>query len=56
MPFVPLLYRILINECNRILSKTSNTLLVGDFLENNLHGAQEYNHKQLKEKLKSKSL
>ena len=43
-PFEPWLYRILINECNRILSKTSDTILVGDFLENNLQGAIEDNY------------
>lgn len=44
-PFEPWLYRILMNECNRILSKTSKTLLVGDFLEDNLQGSLEDNHK-----------
>ncbi|MBE6068101.1 MAG: RNA polymerase sigma factor [Clostridium lundense] len=35
-PFEPWLYRILVNECNRILSKNSNTILVDDFIQNNL--------------------
>lgn len=40
-PFEPWLYRILINECNRILSKNSNTILVDDFIQNNLQGSME---------------
>lgn len=44
-PFGPWFYRILINECNRILNKTSDTILVADFLENNLIGAIEDSHK-----------
>lgn len=43
--FEPWLYRILINECNRILGKTSNTIPVDDFLENTLQGAIEDDHK-----------
>lgn len=44
-PFGPWFYRILINECNRILSKTSNVNFKEDFLEDNLYGAIEDNHK-----------
>lgn len=40
-PFEPWLYRILVNECNRILSKNSNTILIDDFIQNNLQGAIE---------------
>lgn len=40
-PFEPWLYRILVNECNRILSKNSNTILVDDFIQNNLQGVIE---------------
>lgn len=40
-PFEPWLYRILINECNRILSKNLNTILVDDFVKNNLQGSIE---------------
>lgn len=40
-PFEPWLYRILINECNRILSKNSNIILVDDFIQNNLQGSIE---------------
>lgn len=32
-PFKPWFYRILINECNRLLGKTPNTVLVEDFIE-----------------------
>ncbi len=44
-PFQPWFYRILINECNRILSKTSNTILIDDFLENNLQSSIEDDYK-----------
>jgi RNA polymerase sigma-70 factor (ECF subfamily) len=44
-PFEPWLYRILINECNRILGKNSNLVLVDDFIENNLQGSKEDEHK-----------
>lgn len=40
-PFEPWLYRILVNECNRILSKNSTTILVDDFIQNNLQGVIE---------------
>lgn len=32
-PFKPWFYKILLNECNRILSKNSKTILMGDFTE-----------------------
>ncbi|KGK81761.1 RNA polymerase subunit sigma-24 [Clostridium sp. HMP27] len=44
-PFEPWLYRILVNECNRILSKNSTTILVDDFIQNNLQGVIEDQHK-----------
>lgn len=44
-PFSPWLYKILMNECNRILAKTPNTIPVDNFIENNLQGAIEDHHK-----------
>ena len=44
-PFEPWFYRILINECNRIIGKASNTILVDDFIENNPQGAIEDEYK-----------
>lgn len=43
--FEPWLYRILINECNRILGKNSNIVLVDHFLENNSQEAIKDDHK-----------
>ncbi|MCM0649142.1 RNA polymerase sigma factor [Clostridium swellfunianum] len=40
-PFEPWFYRILINECNRVLGKNSNLVLVDDFIENNIQGSSE---------------
>jgi RNA polymerase sigma factor (sigma-70 family) len=40
-PFEPWIYRILINECNRILGKSSNVVLVDDFVDKNLLGSME---------------
>ena len=40
-PFEPWFYRILINECNRILSKNSKILLVDDFIKDNLQASME---------------
>jgi RNA polymerase sigma factor (sigma-70 family) len=39
--FEPWFYRILLNECNRILGKNSNLVLIDDFIENNLQEASE---------------
>jgi RNA polymerase sigma factor (sigma-70 family) len=44
-PFQPWLYRILINECNRILSKNSKVIFIDDFTENNLLGSDEDDYK-----------
>lgn len=43
-PFEPWFYKILINECNRILGKSSNILLVDDFIENNIQSSREDDH------------
>jgi RNA polymerase sigma factor (sigma-70 family) len=40
-PFEPWFYRILINECNRILGKNSNVVLIDDFVEKDLQGSIE---------------
>jgi RNA polymerase sigma factor (sigma-70 family) len=44
-PFEPWFYRILINECNRLLGKNSNIVLVEDFIENNIQGSSEDDYK-----------
>ena len=44
-PFEPWLYRILINECNRIMGKNKNLLLMDDFLDSGLVGNAEDNYK-----------
>jgi len=46
-PFEPWIYKILINECNRVLgkNKNENIILVDDFMENNLQGSMEDNYK-----------
>lgn len=44
-PFEPWFYRILINECNRIMGKNSDLILVDDFIENNLQEAVKDDHK-----------
>jgi RNA polymerase sigma factor, sigma-70 family len=36
-PFKPWFYRILLNECSRILRKNSKTVSVDDFAENGIH-------------------
>jgi len=48
-PFQPWFYRILINECNRLMKKRANTVSISDYLENDmnfakddLHGFEEY--------------
>jgi RNA polymerase sigma factor (sigma-70 family) len=48
-PFKPWLYRILINECNRILKSRGKTVFIQDFLENlaepaakDFHGFEEH--------------
>jgi RNA polymerase sigma-70 factor (ECF subfamily) len=43
-PFEPWFYRILVNECNRILGKGSNLVLIDDFTENNFQEATEDNY------------
>lgn len=40
-PFKPWLYKILINECNRILSKNSKVVLIDDFTQGSLQGVME---------------
>lgn len=37
-PFRPWFYRILINECNRVMGKTLNAVLVDDFTEKSIQG------------------
>ncbi len=44
-PFEPWFYKILINECNRILGKNSKLILIDDFVENNIQGANEDEYK-----------
>ena len=46
-PFEPWIYKILVNECNRVLGKNMNrnTILVDDFMENNLQGSMEDDYK-----------
>ena len=46
-PFEPWIYKILVNECNRVLGKNmnGNTILVDDFMENNLQGSMEDDYK-----------
>jgi RNA polymerase sigma-70 factor (ECF subfamily) len=39
--FEPWFYRILINECNRLLGKNSNMVLIDDFMENNIESSRE---------------
>jgi RNA polymerase sigma factor (sigma-70 family) len=39
--FEPWFYRILINECNRILGKNSNIILIDDFIENNIESSSQ---------------
>lgn len=48
-PFKPWFYRILINECNRLLKKRGNTVLMGEYTEDNsnistsdFYGFEEY--------------
>jgi RNA polymerase sigma factor (sigma-70 family) len=40
-PFEPWLYRILINECNRILKKGSKVTYISDYIENGIDISQE---------------
>jgi RNA polymerase sigma factor (sigma-70 family) len=46
--FEPWFYRILINECNRLLGKNSNMVLFDDFIENNIESSieDEYNFEE----------
>ena len=44
-PFEPWVYRILINECNRILGNNSNMILIGDFIENNIEASSQDDYK-----------
>lgn len=39
--FEPWFYRILINECNRLLRKNSNMVLIDDFIENNIESSSQ---------------
>jgi len=43
-PFEPWLYRILINECNRLLKKGSKVSYISDYIENGLDVSQEDKH------------
>jgi len=43
-PFKPWFYKILINECNRILKKTSKVYPISDYLERESHLAGEDAH------------
>lgn len=43
-PFEPWLYRILINECNRILKKAINVSYINDHIENGLDVSWEDEH------------
>ncbi|MCC5910129.1 MAG: RNA polymerase sigma factor [Clostridiaceae bacterium] len=44
-PFEPWLYRILINECNRILKSQSKTIPMGDYLESGSSVVEEDSYK-----------
>jgi RNA polymerase sigma-70 factor (ECF subfamily) len=46
--FEPWFYRILINECNRLLGKNSSIVLIDDFIENNIESSSqdEYNFEE----------
>ena len=44
-PFEPWLYKILINECNRILKKGSKVSYISDYIENGLDISREDDHR-----------
>lgn len=44
-PFSPWFYKILVNECNRLLSKNSRTLLISNFFESGLDSSKDDNYK-----------
>jgi RNA polymerase sigma factor (sigma-70 family) len=44
-PFKPWFYKILINECNRLLSKNSRTVLISNFFESGLDRSKYDNYK-----------
>lgn len=43
-PFQPWLYRILINECNRLMKKKGKTVSISDYLENDMSFAKDDIH------------
>lgn len=43
-PFKPWFYRILINECNRLLQKSSKTVLISDFIESGIDNSDYDNY------------
>ncbi|MPW25154.1 sigma-70 family RNA polymerase sigma factor [Alkalibaculum sp. M08DMB] len=43
-PFKPWLYKILINECNRILRKGGKITYISDYIENNVELSEEDKH------------
>lgn len=44
-PFEPWFYKILINECNRLLKRNVNTVLIDDFTQNNLESSVRDEHR-----------
>ncbi|WP_163195793.1 RNA polymerase sigma factor [Clostridium thermarum] len=46
--FKPWFYRILINECSRLLSRNSKAILISDFLENGIDNSR-YDHYNFQE-------
>ncbi len=43
-PFQPWFYRILINECNRLMKKKGKTVSISDYLENDMNFAKDDLH------------
>lgn len=43
-PFQPWFYRILINECNRLMKKKGKTISISDYLENDMSFAKDDVH------------
>jgi RNA polymerase sigma-70 factor (ECF subfamily) len=43
-PFQPWFYRILINECNRLMKKKAKTISISDYLENDMDFAKDDVH------------
>ncbi|WP_242837297.1 RNA polymerase sigma factor [Alkaliphilus transvaalensis] len=44
-PFEPWLYRILVNECNRLLKNQSKTIAISDYIEENPLLSEEDSHR-----------